>query len=140
MQTLEILLRKMRWDPEEDPEDLDEDDRGAFETLRSELRLFLDSISSIDEELVTSAIKTLAMSTLNRADESVGWADAELSVYLVFLYGEFQKGDRCKHYRPSIIPWLTYRLAQPRGGSPLSLLHKRLRRIRGKMQTGRNIL
>lgn len=96
MQTLEILLRKMRWDPEEDPEDLDEDDRGAFETLRSELRLFLDSISAIDEELVTSAIKTLAMSTLSRVDESVGWADAELSVYLVFLYGEFQKGDRCE--------------------------------------------
>ncbi|KAF8604237.1 KapM protein [Ceratobasidium sp. AG-I] len=96
MQTLETLLRKMRWDPDEDPEDLDEDDRGAFETLRRELRLFLDSISAIDEELVTTAIKTLAMSTLSRADESIGWADAELSVYLVFLYGEFQKGDRSK--------------------------------------------
>lgn len=96
MQMLEILLRKMRWNPEEDPDDLDEDDRGAFETLRSDLRLFLDSISAIDEELVTGAIKTLAMNTLTRADESVNWADAELAVYLVFLYGEFQKGERCE--------------------------------------------
>ncbi|CEL55488.1 Exportin-T OS=Laccaria bicolor (strain S238N-H82 / ATCC MYA-4686) GN=LOS1 PE=3 SV=1 [Rhizoctonia solani AG-1 IB] len=96
MQTLEILLQKMRWNPEDDPEELDDEDRVAFETLRSDLRLFLDSISAIDEELVTSAIKTLAMNTLSRVDESTGWADAELSVYLVYLYGEFQKGDRSK--------------------------------------------
>lgn len=86
----------MRWDPDEDPDDLDDDDRAAFETLRSDLRLFLDSISAIDEELVIDAIKTLAMNTLTRADDSIGWADAELSVYLVFLYGEFQKGERCE--------------------------------------------
>jgi exportin-T len=97
MQTLEILLQKMRWNPEDDPEELDDEDRVAFETLRSDLRLFLDSISAIDEELVTSAIKTLAMNTLSRVDESTGWADAELSVYLVYLYGEFQKGDRCEN-------------------------------------------
>ncbi|KAG9091743.1 pre-tRNA nuclear export protein [Ceratobasidium sp. UAMH 11750] len=96
LQTLEILLRKMRWDPDEDPEDLDDDDRGAFENLRSDLRLFLDSISAIDEELVTGAIKVLAMNTLSQSDDSVGWADAELAVYLVYLYGEFQKGDRNK--------------------------------------------
>ncbi|CAE6379710.1 unnamed protein product [Rhizoctonia solani] len=96
MQTLEILLQKMRWNPDDDPDELDDEDRVAFETLRSDLRLFLDSISAIDEELVTSAIKTLAMNTLSRVDESIGWADAELSVYLVYLYGEFQKADRSK--------------------------------------------
>ncbi|CAE6425668.1 unnamed protein product [Rhizoctonia solani] len=72
MQTLEILLQKMRWNPDDDPDELDDDDRTAFETLRSDLRLFLDSISAIDEELVASAIKTLAMNTLTRADDSVG--------------------------------------------------------------------
>ncbi|KAG8733054.1 pre-tRNA nuclear export protein [Ceratobasidium sp. 423] len=104
MQTLEILLQKMRWNPEDDPDELDDDDRMAFETLRSDLRLFLDSISAIDEELVTSAIKTLAMNTLTRADDSVGWADAELSVYLVYLYGEFQKGDRSKGRAAFVTP------------------------------------
>ncbi|KAG8712895.1 pre-tRNA nuclear export protein [Ceratobasidium sp. 395] len=94
LQTLETLLQKMRWNPDEDPDDLDDDDRSAFENLRNDLRLFLDSISSIDEELVASAINTLAMNTLSRADGTVGWADAELAVYLVYLYGEFQKGDR----------------------------------------------
>ncbi|QRV89824.1 exportin-T protein [Ceratobasidium sp. AG-Ba] len=94
VQTLEILLQKMRWDPDSDPDDLDDDDRGAFENLRSDLRLFLDSISAIDEELVTSAIKVLAMNTLGQ--DGVGWADAELAVYLVYLYGEFQKGDKNK--------------------------------------------
>ncbi|CAE7129203.1 unnamed protein product [Rhizoctonia solani] len=104
MQTLEILLQKMRWNPDDDPDELDDDDRGAFETLRGDLRLFLDSISAIDEELVTSAIKTLAMNTLTRADDSVGWADAELSVYLVYLYGEFQKGDRSKGRAAFVTP------------------------------------
>ncbi|CAE6461768.1 unnamed protein product [Rhizoctonia solani] len=104
MQTLEILLQKMRWNPEDDPDELDDDDRVAFETLRSDLKLFLDSISAIDEELVTSAIKTLAMNTLTRADDSIGWADAELSVYLVYLYGEFQKGDRSKGRAAFVTP------------------------------------
>ncbi|KAJ1307606.1 hypothetical protein OPQ81_001701 [Rhizoctonia solani] len=104
MQTLEILLQKMRWNPDDDPDELDDDDRVSFETLRSDLRLFLDSISAIDEELVASAIKTLAMNTLTRADDNVGWADAELSVYLVYLYGEFQKGDRSKGRAAFVTP------------------------------------
>ncbi|CAE6431846.1 unnamed protein product [Rhizoctonia solani] len=103
-QTLEILLQKMRWNPEDDPDELDDEDRAAFETLRSDLRLFLDSISAIDEELVTSAIKALAMNTLSIVDETIGWADAELSVYLVYLYGEFQKGDRSKGRAAFVTP------------------------------------
>jgi len=31
---LEVLLEKLRWDSEEDPADLDEDDRAAFEIMR----------------------------------------------------------------------------------------------------------
>lgn len=31
---LEVLLEKLRWDGDEDPVDLDEDDRAAFEVLR----------------------------------------------------------------------------------------------------------
>ena len=31
---LEVLLEKLRWDGDEDPADLDEDDRAAFEVLR----------------------------------------------------------------------------------------------------------
>lgn len=31
---LEVLLEKLRWDGDEDPADLDEDDRGLFEVLR----------------------------------------------------------------------------------------------------------
>ena len=31
---LEVLLEKLRWDGDEDPADLDEDDKTAFEVLR----------------------------------------------------------------------------------------------------------
>ena len=31
---LEVLLEKLRWDGDDDPADLDEDDRAAFEVLR----------------------------------------------------------------------------------------------------------
>lgn len=31
---LEVILDKLKWDEEADPEDMDEDDKEAFETLR----------------------------------------------------------------------------------------------------------
>jgi exportin-T len=31
---LQVIMQKMKWDDEEDPDDLDEDDYTAFETLR----------------------------------------------------------------------------------------------------------
>jgi hypothetical protein len=31
---LEVILEKLKWDPDEDPDDLDEDDIMAFEGLR----------------------------------------------------------------------------------------------------------
>ena len=31
---LEVILEKLKWDEESDPEDMDEDDREAFDTLR----------------------------------------------------------------------------------------------------------
>jgi exportin-T len=33
-QTLETILEKMKWDEEDDPEDMDEDDLAAFDLLR----------------------------------------------------------------------------------------------------------
>jgi len=31
---LSAILEKMKWDPEEDPEDMDDDEKHAFETFR----------------------------------------------------------------------------------------------------------
>ncbi|KAG8924941.1 pre-tRNA nuclear export protein [Tulasnella sp. 418] len=80
---------------------MDDDDRLAFDTMRKDLRTILDSILVIDEQLVTGAVRTIALTTLaeyqKKSSESGGkdvaipWQDAELAVYLVFLYGEIHK-------------------------------------------------
>ncbi|TFY81654.1 hypothetical protein EWM64_g2359 [Hericium alpestre] len=90
---LNVVLQKMRWDEEADPDDLDEDDKAAFESLRKELRSFMDSVLSIDQDLVTEAVRRHALDTLSlyRSGQPVKWSDAELAVYLVYIFGEINK-------------------------------------------------
>ncbi|KAH7927937.1 ARM repeat-containing protein [Leucogyrophana mollusca] len=90
---LQVILQKMKWDDEEDPSDMDEEDMAAFDGLRKELRLFMDSVLAIDHDLVTQAVQTLALNTLSayRNGVSLEWFDAELAVYLVFIFGEINK-------------------------------------------------
>ncbi|KIJ50979.1 hypothetical protein M422DRAFT_27087 [Sphaerobolus stellatus SS14] len=95
-QLLDTILEKMKWDSEDDPEDMDEDDFAAFDGMRKELRVFLDSIQTLDSELVTTTIHTAAISTLSAYESGVNltWQDAELAIHLVYLYGEIYKGQK----------------------------------------------
>ncbi|KAG9047337.1 pre-tRNA nuclear export protein [Tulasnella sp. UAMH 9824] len=103
--TLEVIVQKMKWDKdigddEDDFEDMDDDDKGAFEKMRVDLRNLMDSILNVDEQLVTDAVRTLAVASLSAygaarasgADPAGGlsWQDAELAVYLVYVYGELK--------------------------------------------------
>ena len=51
---------------------------------------------AIDERLVNSYVQNLALNTLRQFQfgTSISWQDAELAVYLVFLYGELQKTSK----------------------------------------------
>ena len=53
----------------------------------------MDSILVIDPNLVTEAVRTLALNTLTAYQNGVAlkWNDAELAVYLVFIFGEINK-------------------------------------------------
>ena len=53
----------------------------------------MDSVLVIDPSLVTGAVQTLAMNTLNAYQNGVAvkWNDAELAVYLVYIFGEINK-------------------------------------------------
>ncbi|KAG5638768.1 pre-tRNA nuclear export protein [Sphagnurus paluster] len=90
---LEVLLNKMKWDPDADPADAEEDDNAEFEKLRKELRTFLDSILAIDQLLVTEAVRTLSLNTITAYQNgvSIKWHDAELGIYLVYIFGEINK-------------------------------------------------
>lgn len=59
-----------------------------------DLRVFLDSIQTLDNELVTSMIHTVAITTLTAFEGGVNikWQDAELAIHLVYLYGEIARG------------------------------------------------
>ncbi|KAL5504140.1 LOS1 [Sanghuangporus vaninii] len=92
--TLAVILQKMKWDEELDPDDMDEDDRLAFETLRKgDLRTHLDAIFSIDQDMAINAIRTLVLDTLAAYEtgSQVKWSEAELAIYLIYIFGEVNK-------------------------------------------------
>jgi len=53
----------------------------------------MDAVFSIDQDLVTNAVRTLSLQTLSayRSGMSLNWNDAELAVYLVYIFGEIVK-------------------------------------------------
>ena len=109
--TLSALLQKLKWDEDEsDLDDMDEDDRQAFETLRKvpssqlsnrrvthsskgDLRNHLDAVLAIDQDLVISAVQRLVLDTLSvyQSGAHLKWNDAELAVYLIYIFGEINK-------------------------------------------------
>lgn len=55
----------------------------------------MDSVLVVDQELVTQAVRTLALDTISayRNGVPVKWHDAELGIYLVFIFGEINKSE-----------------------------------------------
>jgi len=53
----------------------------------------MDAVFTLDQDLVTNAVRTLFMQTLSayRSGMQLNWNDVELAVYLVFLFGEIMK-------------------------------------------------
>ncbi|KZV62903.1 KapM protein [Peniophora sp. CONT] len=90
---LGVILQKMKWDEEEDVDDMDDDDKGAFELLRKDLRSFMDSVLALDPDMVAQAVRTQALETLSAYSNgaSVKWNEAELACYLIYIYGEINK-------------------------------------------------
>ncbi|KAH9949908.1 ARM repeat-containing protein [Amylocystis lapponica] len=90
---LSVILDKLKWDEDSDPDDMDEDDKAAFEELRKDLRTFMDSTLVIDQALVTDALRTLAINTLTAYQNgaAIKWNDAELAVYVCYIFGEINK-------------------------------------------------
>ncbi|KAJ7903544.1 armadillo-type protein [Mycena olivaceomarginata] len=90
---LQVILTKMKWDEEADLEDPDEDDNAEFETMRNELRTLMDGILVVDQDLVTEAVRSLSLNTIGAFQNGIAvkWNDAELGVYLVYIFGEINK-------------------------------------------------
>ncbi|PPQ69074.1 hypothetical protein CVT26_003549 [Gymnopilus dilepis] len=85
---LQVILTKMKWDEKPEPDDADEDDMAEFDKMRK-----ANSILSIDQDLVTEAVRTLALNTISayQSGVSLKWNDAELGIYLVYIFGEINK-------------------------------------------------
>lgn len=98
---LRVILAKLKWEERSDPDDSDDDDAVEFDKMRKDLRTFLDSCLAIDQDLATGAVHTLAMQTIDayRGGVSLKWNDAELGIYLVFIFGEISK---CVYRTPSL--------------------------------------
>jgi hypothetical protein len=102
----------MKWDEETDLDDPDEDENAEFEALRKvrpsflahailvfkplqELRNLMDSVIVVDPDLVTDAVRSLALNTIGAFQNGIAvkWNDAELGIYLVNVFGEINKGE-----------------------------------------------
>ncbi|KAJ6513272.1 armadillo-type protein [Mycena sanguinolenta] len=90
---LQVILTKMKWDEETDLEDPDEDDIAEFDAMRKELRTLMDGVLAVDQDLVTEAVRSLALNTIGAYQNgiTVKWNDAELGVHLVYIFGEINK-------------------------------------------------
>jgi exportin-T len=53
----------------------------------------MDAVFVIDQNLVSEALSRLALNTMTtyKAGMSVKWHDAELAVYIVYIFGEINK-------------------------------------------------
>lgn len=62
----------------------------------------MDSVLVVDPTLVTDAVRNLALNTLNayQSGVTIKWNDAELAVYLVYIFGEINK---CKYWYYSLL-------------------------------------
>lgn len=61
----------------------------------------MDAALVIDQQLVSDALSSLALNTLNAFQNGVPvkWHDAELAVYIVFIFGEINKSTPCPFTR-----------------------------------------
>ena len=71
----------------------------------------MDSILVIDQDLVTEAVQEMSLSTLSayRNGASVKWNEAELAIYLVYIFGEINKSMYLIPKQKTVI-YLTYNI------------------------------
>ncbi|TIC30446.1 hypothetical protein E3Q10_02161 [Wallemia mellicola] len=96
-QLLPIVMTKMQWNDEVEwgfgglGEDAD-DERHELYEIRRVLRSTFDSVCQLDQELWISTVVSLINQTLTQCTatgpESVPWYQAELVLYIVFLFAE----------------------------------------------------
>lgn len=102
-QLLPIVMQKMQWNEEVEwgfgglGEDAD-DERHELYEIRRVLRSTFDSVCQLDQELWTSTVVSLINQTLTQCTtsgpDSVPWYQAELVLYIVFLFAEaIQSGN-----------------------------------------------
>src|ERR1700679_3604123 len=106
---LKVVIVKLKWNPDTSPDDLEQDERAAFESMRKvyrklllnkrnltsnasqqDIRNIIDAVLVLDVDIVTPALSEHAQTVLIAYENGtqLTWVDAELAIYLVYLYGE----------------------------------------------------
>jgi hypothetical protein len=93
----------------------------------------MDSVLSIDQDLVVEAIRTHALQTLQlyASGTPIKWNDAELAIYLIYIFGEINKSVLAVPF-VTVMHVLTWskvqRRADPRSAKHLKFLKKDVKR------------
>jgi exportin-T len=90
---LQVLASKMKYDLNEEYRvgDAAGEDEALFAEMRKGLKIHLESIAAIDDELFSATICDVVCSLFDRiktSSKTVSWVDAELSLYLLYGYSE----------------------------------------------------
>jgi len=93
----------------------------------------MDSVLSIDQDLVIEAIRTHALQTLQlyASGTAIKWNDAELAIYLIFIFGEINKSVLALRFVTAIhvlTSWKVQRRAGPLSAKRLKSLRKDVER------------
>lgn len=111
-------------------------------TSQQDLRKFIDAVLVLDVDIVTQALSDHAHSVLIEYENGaqLTWVDAELAIYLVYLYGELGTKERGELFQRPAQPstGITVYL-QARVVPHFALYPKLSPKQRGKISTTQNI-
>ncbi|KAI8578810.1 hypothetical protein K450DRAFT_245632 [Umbelopsis ramanniana AG] len=89
---LGVIMMKMKYDEDTEWSDESEEpeDEALFMEMRKNLKVFADSIATINEDLYVGYIRSMVLGTLEKyeAGASLDWREVELCLYTLYLFGE----------------------------------------------------
>lgn len=100
---LQLVVRKMEWPADADwalastEDEGSEDENTLFYEMRRGLKILLDAIAYVDEDMFAALAKSVILSVLDTVDaggaaaQALAWQRVELALHILYLFGEAAK-------------------------------------------------
>ncbi|ODQ51343.1 Xpo1-domain-containing protein [Saitoella complicata NRRL Y-17804] len=90
---LSAMIQKLRYDDESEwGSEADADEEAEFRDMRSKIKIFQETVATIDPELFNNAVYSVVSSTLGKPAQSLNWRDLECALFQLYSYSECIRG------------------------------------------------